>query len=61
MHLDNWRRCRVHTLPRWIRWLHPKGRPPCVYEYDYTPQDGEVICAEQEPYPMPPPPMARND
>lgn len=56
-HLDNYRRCRVHTAPVWIRWLLPKGRPPCVYHaYGDEPQDGEVTCPDQMPYPRPDPP-----
>ncbi len=54
-HLDNWRRCRVHTAPWWIRWLYPKGRPPCVFD-QMADQDGEITCAEQKPFPRPAPP-----
>lgn len=23
-HIDNWSRCKLHTAPRWRRWLLPK-------------------------------------
>lgn len=57
-HLDNWRHCRVHTLPWWVRWIAPKGRPACVFEVGYNPQDGVVTCPDQLPYPRPPPPQS---
>jgi hypothetical protein len=60
-HLDNWRRCRVHTASPLIRWLMPGGRPPCVFDME-EPQDGRIVCEEQAPYPRPagPPPMPRK-
>jgi len=58
-HYDNWRRCRVHTLPWWVRWLHPKGRPPCVLDMqrDFPAQDGDEGCPDQKPLPRPPRPL----
>lgn len=60
--LDNWGRCRVHTVSRWIRWLLPKGRPPCVFLTVHEQQDGRLACAEQLEYPRPstPAPMQRK-
>lgn len=53
-HLDNWRRCRVHKLPWWQRWLVPGGRPPCILDVARyrPPQDGEVTCPDQKPRPL---------
>jgi hypothetical protein len=64
-HLDNWDRCRVHTVPWWIRWLMPKGRPPCVFHSMAARrelQDGRVECRDQLglPRPAPPAPMPRK-
>lgn len=65
IHIDNWRRCKVHQVHWLVRWMLPKGRPPCVFEYDFTPQDGDVVCAEQvhtgRGRPPGPAPMAKND
>lgn len=57
-HLDNWRRCRIHTLPWWVRWLAPLGRPTCVLDQQrYMPaQDEEEGCPDQKPFPRPDPP-----
>lgn len=62
-HADNWGRCRVHTLPRWIRWAAPKGRPKCILLTEDLPQDGAVTCPDKLPYPRPAPPAppAKND
>lgn len=47
-HMDNFGRCRVHTAPRWIRWLLPKGRPPCIFRsFTPQPQDGALECPDQ--------------
>lgn len=61
-HRDNYDRCRVHSAPWIVRWLMPKGRPLCVFAYRIEPQDGEIKCAEQLPYPRPatPAPMPRK-
>jgi hypothetical protein len=61
-HLDNWRRCKVHMAPWWIRWLLPKGRPPCVLDQQrvFRLQDEEFGCADQRPYPRPAPPQSSS-
>lgn len=55
VHLDNFRRCRVHTMPAWIRWFIPKVRPACILD-GQLPQDGELTCPDQKPRPRPAPP-----
>jgi hypothetical protein len=54
-HLDNWNHCKVHAMPWWIRWLHPKGRPPCILDLqrDFLLQDEVPGCPDQKPYPRP--------
>jgi hypothetical protein len=56
-HLDNFNRCRIHMAPRWIRWLMPKGRLPCIFHsWVPEPQDGGIICPDQIAFPRPAPP-----
>lgn len=59
-HLDNWNRCKVHTLPWWIRWFHPQGRPPCILDLqrNFMFQDETPGCPDQKPYPRPAPPRS---
>lgn len=59
-HLDNWRRCRIHTAPWWIRWFYPQGRPPCLLDQQQhlLLPDEEPGCPDQLPYPRPPAPPA---
>jgi len=60
IHIDNWRRCKVHKAHWSIRWMLPKGRPACVLDYPIIPQDGRVECAEfsERARPRPPGPVA---
>lgn len=57
-HIDNFRRCKIHTAHWLVRWMMPKGRPPCILEEAkfVTLQDGELTCPDFDPYPMPRPP-----
>ena len=54
-HLDNYRRCRVHPAPWWLRWLLPATRPACVLDGP-APRDGARTCIDQVPRRRPAPP-----
>ena len=57
--LDNYRRCRVHLLPWWLRWLAPSGRETCILDGP-IPQDGKLECPDQVEWPRPAPPKSWN-
>ena len=55
-HLDNYRNCRVHKRPWLLRWF---GRPACyMQEPRVEPQDGELSCPDELPWPSPKRPPA---
>ena len=57
-HYDQNRRCRIHLLPWWLRWLPiPGGRETCIL--DRAPLLDETLrCPDQKQRPRPAPPGA---
>jgi hypothetical protein len=60
LHLDNWKRCRIHQpMGWWWSLLAGTDRPPCVLDIwpgELGPRDGQIECRDQKPFPRPAPP-----
>jgi hypothetical protein len=60
-HYDLNRRCRIHLLPWWLRWLPiPGGRETCILDRVPLMDASELSCPDQKPWPRPDPPRSQS-